>query len=99
MRTETPIDPRIQVELDAKLDAMSKVRELESKAYNLRLKAEEKMRKVYGVVLAEHGVDIAFHNVPNIWECPTSPVATCVYHHKDVREDFCIYCQDPRERK
>ncbi len=40
------------------------------------------------------------HAVPNMWECPTSPIGTCVYHKFEDRAwDNCLFCHDPYERK
>lgn len=34
------------------------------------------------------------------WECPSSPTAHCVYNEaEDAIHDFCLFCDDPEERK
>jgi biotin synthase-like enzyme len=41
----------------------------------------------------------AHHNI-GTWDCPNSPIKTCVYDiEKDPCEDDCIYCGQPDERK
>ena len=34
------------------------------------------------------------------WDCPTSPIGGCVYDmDSNMRDDECIYCGEPLERK
>lgn len=34
------------------------------------------------------------------WDCPTSPIGTCVYDsYQDRAWDDCLFCHDPFERK
>lgn len=33
------------------------------------------------------------------WACKDSPVNYCVYETEDTCMDFCLYCDEPNERK
>lgn len=42
--------------------------------------------------IAEHELDQ--------WECKDSPIGICIYNDKeDPIHDFCVFCDDPEERK
>jgi hypothetical protein len=47
---------------------------------------------------AEVGIDRA--SVSFFWGCQTSPVGGCIYDDDaDPCHDFCLFCDDPEERK
>lgn len=55
---------------------------------------------VYHKIVAEQVLvpysSIAFSG----WDCPTSPIGTCIYNREqDPSMDYCIFCEDPLERK
>jgi hypothetical protein len=33
------------------------------------------------------------------WDCPTSPIGTCVYNTYKYATDDCVFCHEPLERK
>jgi len=48
----------------------------------------------------DHSYSSAFHKVGDMWDCPTSPIGTCVYDsYTDRAWDDCLFCHDPYERK
>jgi len=44
--------------------------------------------------------DAQWFKVSPVWDCPYSPVGLCMYHIvHDPRQDSCVFCGQPRERK
>jgi hypothetical protein len=52
------------------------------------------------IVLQNYKENKPSHHVIGHWDCPNSPIGTCVYDiEEDPCEDDCIYCGEPDERK